>query len=417
MKNILSIALVFSTFSCKFYTVNKVLYSGQLEASSTIEEISFIYDNYIFLHAALDDSISGWFILDTGSPSIIFYDKVNINKNILKNKVRMFSINSMSKIELSNDHSISIKNKNFKEIGFLLAKSPFDINTCLSVDPIGIIGTNILKLGAWQIDYQNQKIIIGDSINDLRYSENACKNYLYYEKSSNFNSLLFDITLPSDSSDKLSKRIDLLVDTGLDGEIFIDEKFSSSPFMIKSKISDTSHFSILIKGVNDEWELKNGFLSLHSNIFNIPNKAACLPAIDTFKIIFMENLRIVPFQRKGFVGNRFLERYKISISYPDHCVIYDPIKDYNQKRKYHYGIKLLHDEFNNVIVKNVDINPKSINNSKILLGKKIISINGSPAQENYCNYKKAIYETLEITYLHQNDTLNTSFPRLELFKY
>ncbi len=130
------------------------LRKGNLQPVAEVEEISFDFqDNLIFLEVFINGHKKR-FILDSGAPNVIdfhiqeefdlkpvfetgFYDAASRSVNL-----------EMVKIDHIKFGSIEVENT-------VAAVADFSKFTCLNID--GIIGTNIMSLFDWKIDYQKEK--------------------------------------------------------------------------------------------------------------------------------------------------------------------------------------------------------------------------------------------------------------------
>jgi predicted aspartyl protease len=170
MRSIAPIFILFLLFSCAGSKVTTLAKAGNTIPADFKELISF---QYINKHPYVEVKINGssyTFLFDTA------YEITTLDKSLAGNTdfkaFKSFTTSGSSfaqqQIQYGYIPSLEIGNVAFKDIGIgfqdlSFVKSPFPNSKKID----GIIGTNVLRKAAWQIDYQNQVIRFSDNIEKL----------------------------------------------------------------------------------------------------------------------------------------------------------------------------------------------------------------------------------------------------------
>jgi len=130
-------------------------------------ESNFTYLNSIFIDVNVGDTITGKFILDTGSPITLIDSSFANNNSIKLDSIGAAEIagsgNSKAKLTTIFDNLEVIVFEKKINTGIIVI---YDLKKTIPVED-GIIGMNFFKNNIVKIDYQNQKISILNSIEEI----------------------------------------------------------------------------------------------------------------------------------------------------------------------------------------------------------------------------------------------------------
>ncbi len=117
-------------------------------------EIPFQYcEGMMMIEVEIDQKLAK-FVLDPHRTTHLFSLDFIKKANLQTTKIS-------AKFNIGHTEQIKIGKAIFKEVGVLIPQKIEEqilLSTCFSV--VGVIGSNVMQMGAWQIDYQNQKITI-----------------------------------------------------------------------------------------------------------------------------------------------------------------------------------------------------------------------------------------------------------------
>lgn len=284
------------------------------ETTNILKENSFEYTGDFFCLAKVNDSITGWFILDTGSP-ITVLDSTFVSENklaLIKNgDIEVGGANSSNIILKPTYDNISMKL--FNKIIF----SPFIIVMNLKkMYPIedGIIGLNYFENKKIQIDYINEKIntnpTISDSFSKISLIREGNKIYIKLKIQINDNSEIEGLFLVDTGSPKFIS-INKFTGDFLNINETIDKKIT---FYRKngSVTGDTkSKYFKLAKCEFSEYSFENVICSFNQNSSNIDSN------------------------RLGSIGNKFLEHFDVIFDISNDCLYLKPNKNYDKEFTYY----------------------------------------------------------------------------------
>ncbi|MFH1687961.1 MAG: aspartyl protease family protein [bacterium] len=151
--------------------VMSTLTGCRLESENFRKVVGFDYDSgWIVVKARVNGSEQVFdFILDTGAQTVFSdslfrqlgiddYDKVSVETDTAKHAFK----NEIVAIE-----SLELGEVKFSDVGALVVEgSEYDMLNCIS--PYGIIGYNVLQTCCFQIDYQNEQLLITDRPDSLQ---------------------------------------------------------------------------------------------------------------------------------------------------------------------------------------------------------------------------------------------------------
>ena len=163
---VISIALSVCTLSsCSYFKNISLLTGGSMIRENFVQEIPFHYrKGLIVVEARLnDDTTAREFIFDTGA----FNSKIEkslaeeLGLETVTTKENSTAQGNTQVIEVTRIDSVRFGETTFYNIGAgKLEYAEDSYSPCLAKD--GLIGSNLIKLAHWKIDYQNQKIYCSD---------------------------------------------------------------------------------------------------------------------------------------------------------------------------------------------------------------------------------------------------------------
>jgi len=286
------------------YKLEEKITGCKIESKDFMVTIPFEYvNNWIVVKVKVAGSEKEFpFIFDTGAQTVLLDSLLN---EIGSENYQSFSFSDKSDSlehafnnELISLNQLNIGGLDFKDIGAISAKnSKWEMLNCVSA--YGIIGYNILQTFYTQIDYRNKQIILTDNIEELlNYSQ---IQWIDYTPSINQETPIIKAKIND------SIEIDLFFDTGYSGGINLTSSKLYDIFVNEQSENTLKYFSkqsIRIRGENDE--IKESIV-LNTSNFTIGN-------INTKNInIGISNLPEREFD--GFIGNKFLENFLITLDY------------------------------------------------------------------------------------------------------
>ncbi len=152
--------------SCSYLKKVQLLTGGSLKRTGFVQEIPFQYrKGLIVVEASInDDTTRREFIFDTGA----FNSKIEkglaneLGLEVITTKENSTAQGNTQLIEVTRIDSIRFGETAFYNIGAgKLQYSAKSYSPCVVKD--GLIGSNLIKLAHWKIDYQNQKLYFSDT--------------------------------------------------------------------------------------------------------------------------------------------------------------------------------------------------------------------------------------------------------------
>ena len=146
----------------KKFTFNQ----GRISKDQFYEVIPFEYVMDKIIIEAEVNGVKGRYIVDTGAMCIVFKDSVNKhNYNVIR-RMNIEDANDRKKeTEIVQVNNIRIGELEYYKIPALYIE-PFEgLLKCFEVD--GMIGSNLLRFGAFKIDVKNEKLHLADSYKDF----------------------------------------------------------------------------------------------------------------------------------------------------------------------------------------------------------------------------------------------------------
>ncbi|RZS92463.1 aspartyl protease family protein [Aquimarina brevivitae] len=159
LKIIFCLALTTSTISCSLVEHSRLQSPARMDNPKAIKEIPFTYEKDLIIVTALanNSKLQGQYIFDTGA----FYSKI---ENSLSNTLELPDIFEKSNgtaqgvtrmITMTKIDSLTFVNHKFYDIA--AGKLSYDKSSASRcVGPQGIIGSNLIKLANWKVDYKKR---------------------------------------------------------------------------------------------------------------------------------------------------------------------------------------------------------------------------------------------------------------------
>ncbi|MCW9000790.1 MAG: aspartyl protease family protein, partial [Kangiellaceae bacterium] len=128
--------------------------------------------NKIFLHASINNK-SFEFIFDTGSPTVITKRVANeLGLKIAGKNVGKDANGNAVEMDLAIVEKLSLGEVNFRNVPvFIFDYTGLPMASCYFDG--GVIGSEILPLAKWQIDFDRKQLVITDELNSLKHLKGA----------------------------------------------------------------------------------------------------------------------------------------------------------------------------------------------------------------------------------------------------
>ncbi|MBS2097503.1 aspartyl protease family protein [Carboxylicivirga linearis] len=187
----------------KKFTFNQ----GSISTDQFYEVLPFEYLMDKIIIEAEVNGVRGRYIVDTGAMCIVFKDTANNhNYNVIR-RINIEDANDRKKeTEIVQVNKIRIGELEYYNIPALYIEPFVGLLKCFDVD--GMIGSNLLRFGAFKIDVKNEKLYLADSYKDFNLQKKqGGKLYVNKVQSSPFISLKMNG----------KKQNGVLIDTGSGG--------------------------------------------------------------------------------------------------------------------------------------------------------------------------------------------------------
>jgi len=248
------------------------------------------------------DSVARDFLLDTGAPTMLsrsFLDRVRPRHRVTK-ITGMRGAEAIAKEGLLRLHGIEIGGVRFRDVGALvLDDARMGAFNCLS--PNGVIGYNVLKTGAWQIDYPARTIRFADRLARLGVAGESGR---------------VAYTTRAQETPILAARLDgalalhLTLDTGHNGGITIGrpELASSVGATHPERIATRSRRpAITSRGAQP------AAASVTDHVYRATRFEVGGRRFDDCLVVLSDDRRK---GTDGLIGNRFLKHFVLTLNYP-----------------------------------------------------------------------------------------------------
>ncbi len=280
-------------------------------------EIPFVYEyNKIVIEASFN-GIKGRYLLDTGAMCILFKDSMHTQTFPLIKQMDVRDVSGKKrKANMVNMSCIQVGELIYKDIPTLyvdMFPGPFK---CLNYD--GIIGSNLLRFGAFKIDWKAQKMFIASSYQALgEEKKNGSKMWVNKTQSSPF--------VKVKVNGKGLKPV--LLDTG-SGDSFLLETASANRLKNKAVINEPLYIS---SGTNSHgaWGASNYLTSVYGNL-----------QIEIENVVF-NNAIIESSKGKSMIGMEVLELGDFILDYPQKRFFFNMEKEDVKLTIKSFGIDLI----------------------------------------------------------------------------
>lgn len=284
----LSVFMLIVCSSCSYLKNVKLLTGGSLEREDFVQEIPFLYrKGLIVIQAKINnDTTTREFIFDTGA----FNSKIEkgladeLGLPTITTKENSTAQGVTQTIEVTRIDSIAFGDTKFYNIGAgKLTYSEGSSSPCIAKN--GLIGSNLIKLAHWKIDYKNQKMYFSDKpfVPENDKSETI-----------RFNRPVLSSTPKIDLQVAGKEAKGLMFDTGYNGGLVMPSSLASSfPNASERILIDRSTTGIYGSNIDTLIE-KPLRVTIANNSANIPVAFSSLG--------------------KGLLGNDFLEHFTVLIN-------------------------------------------------------------------------------------------------------
>ena len=349
---ILTVCLAFG--SCSAIKVSKLRTGGSVTDSSFMEEIPFRYVNDLIFTDVLINGKTYNFLFDTGAELSVIGDHI-------KSEIDYSSITSAA-VETS---SMTSKRQEFVELGDLtIGTVSFERTGAVIIDishfnnyfgcrPIdGILGNNLMRKAAWQIDYENKKIILCDNSSKLNVSEDALKIDLDDADTRN---VYLDMTIDGVSST-------FTFDTGYNGSIKSDSTMFNKLKAAKSDLKYISQEGLFTTDVNgkvmgetykvlaEDIQMEGGLL-MSNRVVNLGGASSSL------------------------LGNKVFDDYTLTLDWKNNALFLDKQKDHAPTEVSYFEFHFA-PNFQELKIEIVNIVDEEFAISPVSLDTEILAIDG-----------------------------------------
>ncbi|MCF6171680.1 MAG: retroviral-like aspartic protease family protein [Bacteroidales bacterium] len=285
--------------------VAKLAKQGSVNKTSYITEIPFnYYNNLIFIEVSINGKTFHFF-LDTGAELNVIDQSIANELEytiITKSKVSGTS-KSRQTLQLVEIPNIMIADVSFRNTGAILADltSIKKFFGCPHID--GVIGNNLLRKAIWQIDYQNEHILITDELSKVKISGQA---HVIDMEPKEWGNVHLDVSLNGIKSK-------YIFDTGFTG------KFETNKRLFNTLATQDKDLEYITK----TGELSADFINSSTGTF--PSARIKAVEIDDIKLAD----QIVSFRQNAssLVGNGFYENYTLTMDWGNNKIFLDPEKE------------------------------------------------------------------------------------------
>ncbi len=346
---------------------NYLIKAGNVEQKEFKKEIPFVSsDEFILIKVEIEGKQYN-FILDTGALNVVSEELAKeLDIETISKSNGISSTGKPNEIKLAKLPNVKIGGIDFNNTATAIIdfKKQFP---CLKID--GLIGSNLMKLAVWEVNNENKKIIITNSIDKTNVKE--------YQKIINFTTNVqanpfFELNFGN-------QKIKTLMDFGHNTNINIQEKFLRN-----------------ISRKNIEKEIKfRGNSSI--GIFKDNIDTVSIVTHVKVKELSIENLKfenkIVSFTKgDSKIGTSFFKNYNYIIDWSSKKIYLKEVNNKENDKYISYGFGRIY-ENNRVIISEILQNSEA--DSKLKLGDQIIAYNGMDwsnlTQQQWCK----ILEELE----------------------
>jgi len=323
------------------------------------------------------------FIFDTGAQTVISDSLLreigNNNFGKMSSGKDEDSTKNAFKNEIITINGLQIGDLKFHDIGAITTiNSEWGMLNCVSA--FGVIGYNILNTCGFQIDYKRKKIILTDQIGSL---ENYSKiDWLDFTTPKNQETPIISAVIND------SIKVNLFFDTGSSGGIRLSSTGLYNAIIEKyPKKTAKYSFTPTVRIRGEKNELVKSMVFQATTISLGGNLSEDI-------IINVENTPEREFS--GFVGNKYLENYIVTVDYKNKRVGLIPNEMSDQEAKTTFGFSFT-PTGNRIVVTSV-FEGSQPERQGILVGDEIVSINGTKISElpagRFCEIYRNEYDII-----------------------
>lgn len=376
MKILFILPLLFFT-SCSLLKKGQFLNSGKIKQKEFYGKIHFDDKGYTPIIKLMVNGVEANFLFDTGASSNVISVELAAKLNLatLTTGYVNDSEGRRSILEYVAIDSITIDSISFLNTTAVVADlRSSEEASCFQLD--GIIGTNLMQMAFWKIDYSEKSIYFSHDLSTLKKSD--VWNILSFEptpKGTPRIDLIFN-----------NNRIkDLTFDTGFNGYISVPKK--------------TLHL-LDIDYQNDKTVYKTGATGF--SLYGLHKKDTIYyTKIDKLSLGDLElNNQILEFKSSSnLIGFKFLSNYIVILDWTANTIYLKEVvkSPYNSIQTFGFGVSIKN---NKLIVGSIFNNSESSN--KLKIGDEIIALNG----ESYLDLSESSLCDLYISGPLKFDNLN-----------
>jgi len=315
-------------------------------------EIPFEYRIGLIAIKVEIDGVEYDFMIDTGAPNVLSTE--------LAQKLQLIPEASLKTSDSQGEHSkleyvlvdqINIGGISFQNTGAAVANlKASNVISCIKID--GLIGANLMRKAIWEIDYENQKITITNSLSSLDVPD-VTKKIPFSQKISGTPQIEIDLSGQKENY--------VTVDLGSNGDF--DMSLSSYKKLLKNNTLTSTTF---------------GYGSKSSGLYGLSKpdtiKYAIVPEM-SFGDIELNN-KIVSFHedKSLLAGTNFFKNYRLIFDWFNEELIMIETKEYENTKFNNFGFSPNYHD--NEIFIGFLFNQSSAKKAGLKLGDQIIEING-----------------------------------------
>ncbi len=307
------------TILCVSHLALAQLNKGHVLKKNYYAEIPFEYIKDKIIIEAQVNGRKGRFILDTGAPCIVFRDSSRMILPKLQDLHVRDANNNRQLTEVVNLEHIQLGDVEFDNIPAIYS-DPFPMPfSCFEVD--GYIGSNVLRFGAFKVDWARQVVIIADSFKDFNHTRKEGVKLLVNKIQS---SPYIRIKL----NEKLSETV--LIDTGSD-DFYSLSNGHLNYFQSKGFLKDQIHY----KSTGNSSHGMGG--ADHSS------QGSSIVSIDAFKLTdaSFKNLVIRTTHSSSRIGMELLRKGNFILDYRHKRFFFEATDSINTYQEKSFGVDLI----------------------------------------------------------------------------
>ncbi|MBN1188019.1 MAG: clan AA aspartic protease [Bacteroidales bacterium] len=305
------------------------------------------------------------FILDSGAGSHLFshVNQGNEYTVLMKQKALDFNGHFFTYDVISID-KIQIGDLEFSNIPVANSKFPFECGEKFD----GLIGPDIIHLANWQIDYENNIIIVTDDIKSLHFGIDTICLPVFV------NQFSYSMEIPVTANSLEFKNVK--VDMGAALGLFLNNR-SSKKLIEEGKLNSyVKGFGIAGESLSGKQKAVNKYRGVIDSL-----------QLSTSEYI-MKDVYFVSGRGLNTIGDEFLANFRVTLDYDRAWLILEPRKEnYHPSFESNYGFDYSFEKNKLVVTSLIEKTPA--HDEGISIGDIIIEINGQDVlncdHDTYCN--------------------------------